>query len=226
MGSKTIDLGTLPRFSAVKSNSGHWVGTQQQTRAQQSGKNQLCTHTDQLRHTLSASYVWKNNCVHTYTLTHTLGTSYVWKTNCHTYIPSQKYYIPPICFTPLGLFYKEVCGSRVIHFSLSFLILCNKNCLATKSYMKKIIDSAIQTKAIDLSFPIPKPTFPHRPPLKKKKRQREFDLAMKWKVNLICRQKRNNKKLEKGQNLFIIEGSFFLQIWIKLIVYLIQRMYY
>jgi hypothetical protein len=27
-----------------------------------------------------------------------------------------------------------------------------------------------------------------------KKRQREFDLAMKWKVNLIYRQKRKNKK--------------------------------
>lgn len=72
---------------------------------------------------------------------------------------------------------------------------------------KEIIDSAIQTKAIDLSFPIPRPTSPHCPPLKKK-RQREFDLAMKWKVNLICRQKSNNKKLEKGQNLFIIEGFF------------------
>lgn len=106
---------------------------------------------------------------HTYPLTHALPTSYVWRNNCHTRVPSQTCYIHPNFFTPSGLlFYKEVCGSRVIHCSLSFPTLCNKTCLATKSYMKGIIDSAIQTKAIDLSFPIPRPTSPHLPPLKKK----------------------------------------------------------
>lgn len=127
--------------------------------------------------------------MHTYQLRDTLSASYVWKTNCHTHIPSHTHCLHLMCgettvthvsphrhvtyilifFTPSGLlFYKEVCGSRVIHCSLSFPTLCNKTCLATKSYMKGIIDSAIQTKAIDLSFPIPRPTSPHLPPLKKK----------------------------------------------------------
>lgn len=162
---------------------------------------------------------------HTYPLTHTLPASYVWRNNCHTWSPSQTCYVHPICFTPSGLlFYEEVCESQVIHFSLSFPMLCNKTCLATKSYMKRNYWFSYTNKIYWFIFSYSKTNFPLPPSLEKKDKE---NLIWQWSGKLIWYgdKREITKKIGKGAKSFHYRRLFF-KIWIKVIVYLIQLMYY
>lgn len=114
----------------------------------------------------------------------------------------------PICFTPSGLlFYEEVCETQVIHFSLSFPMLCNKTCLATKSYMKRNYWFSYTNKIYWFIVSYSKTNFPLPPSLEKKDKE---NLIWQWSGKLIwyVDKREITKKLEKGQNLFIIEGFF------------------
>lgn len=125
------------------------------------------------------------------------------KTTVHTHIHSHTHWVPPMCGKPivthifphrhityllfaslLRVYFirKSVSHVLSIHFFLSFLMLCNKNCLATKSYMKRNYWFSYTNKSYWFIFSYSKTNFPPSPSLKKKDKE---NLIWQWSGKLI-----------------------------------------